>query len=361
MRVRPVLLAVVATLFALGASPVARATYDPLGSGTTVFRLDRGFLRVLHEHGVQLATREGAAFKAGILRFPVSGGKFDPRTREGTVEHGGVVLFQRGKRSISMKRLQLKTTRRSSPFVAKLAGGQLKVGAVNRLTVGRSGFANEVTVSSLRLSAKFAARLSKRLRLRDVFQEGMPVGSAVTKANPATVAILPKGGVQLGLDAGIAAKLNELHVAVNPIFPAERPNLFTLPTFSGKLALDFSSGFLQLQGGIEFIELGSGQVIWREPRVDLGEASFGPEVDVEPSPPFAGKAGLLTVAALDLAGGTTATNPAQRTLTVSGAPLILPESTAALFNEVFAKPQKKENVFSAGEILGRLSFVAEAQ
>ena len=355
------LIVAIVTLIAIGASPVARATYDPLGSGATVFRLDKGFLRVLQKHGVKLATREGAAFKSGSLRFPVSGGKFDPRTREGTVEHGGLVRFQRGRRSISMKRLQLKTTRRSSPFVAKLAGGQLKLGAVRQLTVGRSGFANEVTVSSLRLSAKFADRLSKRLRLRDVFQEGMPMGSAVTRAIPATVAILPKTGVQLELDTGIAAKLNELHVAVNPIFPAERPSLFTLPIFSGKLALDFSSGFLQLQGGIEFIELGSGQAIWREPRIDLGAASFGPEVDVEPSPPFAGKAGPLTVAGLDLSGGTSATNPAHRTLTVSGAPLILPESTAALFNEVFAKPQEKENVFSPGEFLGRLSFVAEAQ
>jgi hypothetical protein len=354
-------LACLIVLLALSAAPTAEATYDPLGSGTTVLKLDKGFRALLRDHGVEVATREGAAFRGGALRFPVAGGKFDPTTKNGTVEHAGAVLFEHAGRALSLKKVQLKTTRPSSPIVAKLGGGQLKLGPAERLVVAHPGFTDEVTVSKLRLSSKFATRLSKRLRLRGTFKKGMLVGSAVTRANPATVAILGKGRAQFEFDPGMAAKLDDLHIAVNPIFPAERPGSFTLPIFSGKLALDFSTGFLQLQGAMEFLQLGGGQVIWRESVLDLGNSSLSPEVEVKPSPPYAGKAGQLTVATLDLGAGSTAANPGPRTLVVEGAALTLPDSTAALFNQVFAKPQGKESVFGAGEALGRISFVAEAQ
>jgi hypothetical protein len=361
MRLRLVLLAWTASLLLASAVPVAHATYDPIDSGLTTLELDKGFLHLLEQHGVELATREGAAVRGRALRFPVSGGKFDPGAKRGTVEHGGTVLFQRGAHSVSLRRLQLKTTRRSSPLVVKVAGGQLKLGVARRITVTRRGFGEEVTVSSLRLTAKVATRLCKRLGLPGVFEQGMPLGSAQTRTTPATVAIGAGNTVQLVLDPAMAAKLNDLHVSVNPIFPAERPSFFTLPIFNGKLALDFSTGFLQLQGGIELIKLGGGQIIWRESRIDLGARTLSAEVEVGPSPPYAGKAGVLAVAAFDLAAGTTALNPESRSLTVSGAALTLPEQTAALFNEAFAKPQGKENAFAAGEILGRISFTASSQ
>jgi hypothetical protein len=213
----------------------------------------------------------------------------------------------------------------------------------------------------MRLTAKFATRLSKRLGLRGAVEEGTPIGSAVTRTNPATVTILPRGSAQLELDPAMAAKLEELHVAVNPIFPAERPGLFTLPIFGGKMALNFATSFLQLQGGIEFVQLSGGQVIWRESRVDLETRSLDPEVEVLPSPPFAGKAGELPVVTLELEGAVTAADPGPRTLAMTGVPLALPDATAALFDQVFAENQGKQGSFHGGEILGRLSAVAEAR
>ncbi|MDX6634083.1 MAG: hypothetical protein QOF06_286 [Solirubrobacterales bacterium] len=355
------LIACLVTLVGLAATPVAEATYDPLSSGATVLKFDKGFRGLLRDHGVRLATREGASFKSGALRFPVSGGRFDPTTKKGTVEHSGTALFVRAGRSLSLKKVQLKTTRPSSPLVAKLGGGQLKLGPAQRLVVTRPGFADEVTVSKLRLSGKFATRLSKRLGLRGVFREGMLVGSAVTRANPETVTVLGEGRARFELDPGMAAKLDDLHVAVNPIFPAERPGVFTLPIFGGKLAPDLSAGFVQLHGGLELLQLGGGQVIWSESLVDLVGRALSPEVEVKPSPPYVGKAGLLAIAALDLGAGSTAANPGPRTLAVDSAGLNMSESTAATFNEVFAKPQGKQGVFAAGEPLGRLSFLAETQ
>lgn len=362
MRGARALLAGLGALLVLAAAaPTAGATYDPLGSGVTVLKLDKGFRALLREHGVEVSGREGVVFKGGALRFPVSGGKFDPAAKKGTVESGGAAIFERAGHSLSLKKLQVKTTRPSSPIVAKLGGGQLKLGRAGRLVVGRRGFTDEVSVSRLRLSSKFATRLSKRLRLRGVFTEGMTMGSAVTRANPSTVAVLGKDRAEFEFDPGMAAKLNELHVAVNPIFPAEHPGVFTLPIFGGKLAPDLSSGYLQLQGAMELLQLGGGQLFWANPVLDLDGKAFSPEVEVKPSPPYVGKAGQLPVATLDLGAGTTAADAAARTLTVTGATLTMPAATAALFDELFAKPQGKENVFATGEPLGRISFVATAQ
>ncbi len=361
MRPRATLLVATLALAALTAAPVARATYDPVASGVTVLRLDKDFLGLLRAHGVKLSAREGAAVRGGSLRFPVSGGRFDPTTKKGTVEHGGTVLLQGTGPAVSLKRLQLKTTRPSSPFVVKLGGGQLKLGRAQRLVVGRQGFADKVTTTAVRLSAKFATRLSKRLRIRGAFKAGMLLGTAVTRADPTTVTVLGKGAAQLELDPGIAAKLDDLHVAVNPIFPAEHPGAFTLPIFGGKLAPGLGAGYVQLQGALELLQLGGGQVIWSEPILDLDTAALSPEVEVKPSPPYAGKAGQLAIAALALPTGATAANPTRRTLSINGGALTLTESTAATFNEVFAKPQGREGVFAAGEPLGRISILAETQ
>jgi hypothetical protein len=335
-------------LLTLTVAAPARGVYDPLASGSTVLKFDKNFLRLLQAHEVEISIREGAGFQGGALRFPVSGGRFDPTTRKGTVEHEGAVVFRRRNRTLSLKGLQLKTTRRSSPLVAKLGGGQLKLGPAQRLKVVRRGFGEKITVISMRLTAKFATRLSKRLQLRGVFEEGMPVGSAVTRANPVTISVLPKGAAQLGLDPAMAAKLDELHVAVNPIFPAERPGIFTLPISSGKLALDFSSDYLQLAGALEMLQLGGGQVFWREPVLDFGGGTLGQKE---------GEA----VAALDLITGTAAVDPERRTLAMTNATLNLIEPTAAVFNQAFAEPQGKQAIFSAGEAFGRISFLAEAQ
>jgi hypothetical protein len=361
MRARLSSLVCLAALTAVALAPAARAAYDPIGSGVTALKLDNGFLRLLRAHGVRVIAREGAVLKGGVLRFPVAGGKFDPVSREGTVEHGGALLFAGAGPPLSLKKLQLKTTRPSSPFVAKLGGGQLKLGRAQRLAVARQGFADTVTTAQVRLSAKFATRLSKRLRLRGVFEAGTLLGTAVTRANPATVAILGKGKATFELDPGMAAKLDGLFVAVNPIFPAERPGSFTLPIFGGKLAPELDSGYLQLQGALELTQLGGGQVIWWEPILDLDLDALVPEVEVKPSPPYAGKAGPVGIALLGLSPTSIGANPGRRTLTISGGTLALTASTAATFEEVFARPQGKKGIFSAGETLGRISFTAEAQ
>jgi hypothetical protein len=294
------------------------------------------------------------------VTFPVSGGKFDPTVAKGVVAHEGSLVFEAGPRSVPLRSLALKSTQRHSPFSAKVGGSQLKIASVAKLSVAREGFGVRIRASALRLSAKFAERLGKKLRLHGAFQAGQPLGSALTRAQPVTVALENTGKVAFALDPGIAAKLRSLFVAVNPIYPAEHPGtLFTLPIFGGTIAPDASSGTLQASGSLELLQLGGGQVFWQEPWLDLATKTLSAEVDVEPAPPYAGKAGRIPIAAFSLSGTAVASDPSARTVSVGSIATTLQASTAQTFNEVFAKPQGREGVFEAGEALGTIGFTAQ--
>lgn len=124
----------------------------------------------------------------------------------------------------------------------------------------------------------------------------------------------------------------------------------------GQLAPNGSEGTLRTGGQFEFLQLAAGQVFWNELWLDLATKSDTAEVDIEPVPAFPGKLGRIGV--LDLGSATVASDPAARTISVSGAPLTLTAQAAQGFNEAFAEGKP---TFAAGEALGALSFVAVGQ
>jgi hypothetical protein len=359
MRGLPALsVALLSALLAL--APLARADYEPLRSGTTKLTFDRGFLELLEQNGVELSALAPAELEEGTVTLPVTGGKFDPTAARGTIAHGGALVFKAGARGLPLSALRLKTTQRRSPFSVKAGGGQLKLGAVKSMAVSRQGFASKVKVGELRLSAKLATRLAKKLRLRGVFREGLLLGEAVSRANPQTIAVLPRGKVSIALDPGIGAKLNSLFVAVNPIFPAEHPSSsFTLPILGGTIAPDGSIGSIETEGALELLQLGGGQLTWEEVWLEFGADAAGAEINVQPAPPYAGEIGRSPIAGLALAGPALADGQA-RTIGVNGT-LILGAASAATLNEVFARPQGRDDVFAAGEALGGVALTAQGQ
>jgi hypothetical protein len=353
----------VATMLAacvLFLAPPAAADYEPLSKGVTKLALDSSFLAALKQSGVRVSAAPPARLNGGTIAFPVSGGKIDLTSGRGTVEHEGAVVFAAGKRHIPVKALQLKTTQRGSPLSAKVGGSQLKLGTVRGIRFNRAGFGARVTVSRLALSAKLATRLGKKLHLRGVFRQGIALGRTVTTAQLETITVLGQDRAALTLDPGFEAKLRSLFVAVNPIFPAEHPGPFTLPISGGEISPDGSLGTLESSGALEFIQLGGGQVFWQDVALELASHSASAALDVEPSPPYAGKIERGLFARLTL-GSRPVSDPRQRTVAVANAPLTLDPSTAATFNEVFAKPKDKDGVFAAGEPLGVISFTARGQ
>jgi hypothetical protein len=306
---------------------------------------------------VTLKATSGAGFKAGSATFPVTAGRLDPVDAIGTAESEGALVFAAGAKKLPMREPQLKTSRRSSPLAAKFGGGKLKLAESSRLTTAREGFGFAAKMAQIRLSPAVATRLDKKLGLGRLLKGGELLGSARTEALPETVSILGQGTISVELAAGFQAKLASLFVAANPIFPAEHPGPFTFPIAGGDLAPAGTSGTLQGGGAIELLQIGGGQVILREPEVELGSApALSSEAELLPSPPFAGKQGRAP--GLVLSGGSLSSEPASRTIGLSAALLALSAATAQQLNEAFAAPQHKSDVFAAGETLGTLGLTA---
>lgn len=339
-------------------APAAPASYDPVGSGSTKIVLDKGLLRELREQGVKLRAQAPVRYVNGSAVFPVVGGKIDPTAESGTVEHDGALLLSAGGRSIRLKGLQLKTTRRRSPFAVKAGGSQLKLSDSGRIAVARSGFGERISVGGLTFSKTLATRLAKKLRLRGILQQGDPLGRAVTVVQPLTAGLRGEGEVAWALAPGFAAKLDSLFVAVNPVFPAEHPGDFTFPIFGGGISPDVSVGRVETRGALELLQLGGGQVFWTEPELDFSENLASAEADVEPSPPFGGKIGRVPIAVLDPAGAAFTSKPGPRTISASGLTAKLDAAMAAALNQAFAQGEPK---FEAGETIASASFSAYAQ
>jgi len=334
----------------------ARAAYDPIGGGTTRVVLDKRFAAFLERAGVSVTAKAGAAKHGRTLVLPVTGGSLDPTISRGAVEQGGSIVFSSSRRRLPIRRLVVKTT--GAPLVAKVGGSQLKVATSTATRSKRRGFDAVFSAKNLKLTEKVATRLNKKLRPRQQFEAGQPIGTLVTGAQPAVTAILPVGRATLAFDAAFLAKLDQHFVSLNPISPAERiGSTFTLPIIAeGALAPGASTGTLRTGGEIEFLQLGAGQVFWRQLWFDVGLHAVLAEVDIEPTPAFPGKLGQIPV--LSLGGGAVESNPGARTIALAGAPLTLTAGSAAAFNQAFAAGEAD---FSPGELLGSLSFTAQGQ
>jgi hypothetical protein len=348
------------TLAGLLLAPFAGAAgYDPVASGSTTLKLAPSFAHLLKTSGVKLEGKGGVTVHGTTISFSLSGGKLEPVEAKGTIEHAGQLVFRAGNRELPLKALQLKTTRATSPFAAKLGGGQLKLSAGAKLTSVRKGFGTDFKTTGMLLSAKVAARLDKKLDLKGVFEEGQPFASATTAVEPATVGLAPTGKVELTIDPGFAAKLGSFFVAVNPVFPAEHPGAFTFPIGGGVLAPTGSSGLVKTNGGIEFIQVGGGQFFARDLELGIatGQALAEYQLVLADTGADPNQAGPL----LGLGAGTFSSEPAARTITASGAPLTLSATVAQDFNEAFTEPLGRSDSFGPGEVLGTIGFTATAE
>jgi hypothetical protein len=349
-----------ASALALLAAPSAGAvSYDPIASGQTTLTVSPAFTRLLHQAGVKLEGRGGVKVSGKAITFPVSAGKLEPVEAKGTIEHGGQLVFRAGTRKLPMRSLQLKTTRATSPFAAKLGGGQLKLSEGAKLKGEHSGFGSSFRTTNMLLTAKVATRLEKKLDLRGVLEAGQLLGSASTVVEPATVGLAAGGKIELTLDPSFSAKLASFFVAVNPIFPGEHPGPFSFPIGGGILAPTGATGVVKSTGGIEFIQVGGGQFIVRdpEPEISTGQVNGEYQLILAASGPGPNTSGPI----MGLGPGTFSAEPAKRTIGASGASLTLSATMAQAFNEAFAKPLGRPDSFSAGEEAGTISFTAQGQ
>ena len=358
MRPRAIQLAIAAALTTLLLAPAAHAASDPVGGGQATLRLSPSFLSFLKRDGIKLSATAPAKLKGKTITLPSEGGLIDPTTAKGKVDEGGAIVFSAAKRRVPLRDIRIQT--KHTPLIAKVGGSQLKVASAPKLSFSRPGFEAKIAIAKLYLTAKLITRLDKKLRPKVPFKEGQLLGSATSLTRPLTTTIEEGGKATLVFDSSFVAKLQALEpkVSLNPVFPAEHEGpSFTFPIIrGGAIAPDGSRGTLRTGGEVELLQLGGGQVLWHEPWLDLGAKALTVEPNVLPSPPFEGKGLRGPIAALGQ--GVVSSDPTKRTITVSGAPLLLEATAAKTLNEALA--QGKE-AFRGGEGLGSISFVAQGQ
>jgi hypothetical protein len=335
----------------------AASAYDPVASGRSTLILSVPFLSALRTCGVSLSVVAPATMRGRSVTYRVTGGRLDPVDGIGSVESKGALVLTAGSRSLPIKDLQLKTTRRSSPLAAKFGGGKLKLSSSSRLLTERSGFGLVATVTQMRLSPGVATRLDKKLGIGHTLKGGELVGTARIETTPQTVALVPKGTADVELAPLFQAKLASLLVAANPIFPTEHLGSFDFPIEGGALAPSGAAGRLQTGGALELVQIGGGDVILHELVAELGpSAVLSSELEL---PPLPGK--LPAAPVLSLAGGAVVSEPAARSITLSGGMLALSGSLAAQLNKAFGGSRGGSEIFIPGEALGSLSFVASGE
>jgi hypothetical protein len=336
----------------------APAAYDPVRSGSVKILLAKPFARILAENHIRIVTSEGAVRRGASIVLPAAGGEIDSALGAGTIEAEGAVAFVGAKRRVPFRELTFKAKR--APLYAKVGGGQLKLATAGRLRDRRVGFGSSFSAGDLRLTAKVASRLGKKLGLRSSLRPGQLIGSLEATAQPATVQLREEGRVKLALDQVFKQKLDNLFVSLNPIAPAE---LAAGPVLSfpvgpeSTLSPDAIAGTLKLGGSLELLQLGNAQVFWREVWLQPDSNSLLAETDVEPSPPHPGKQPQAPVLSLQ-SGALVASDPASRTIDLSGEGVALTAATAAALNDAFAPSQ---SVFSSGETVGSVSFSVRSQ
>jgi len=352
---RRTLIAVIA-LALLCFTASAQATYDPLGSGQAKLTLEKSFASFLKKNGITLSAKAGAKRRGYSFLLPVTGGNLDTTIGKGEIDNEGTLLFQSARKKVPLRNLVVRT--KSTPLIAKVGGSQLKVASSSKLSSSREGFGTFFQAKQLKLTAKVATRLNKKLRPKAPFAQGQLLGTLTSKAQPRLTTILAQNEATLVFDPAFVAKMDKHFVSINPIFPAEhQKSIFTFPIIaSGQLAPNGSEGELRTGGEVEFLQLGAGQVFWHEQWLEIATRTDTAEVDVEPTPTFPGKLGRTGV--LDATPFSLASDPAQRTISASGIQLALTAQSAQTFNEAFAAGKGD---FVAGELVGALSFTAQGQ
>lgn len=175
-----VLVAIVAGL--LAAVPAANARVD-LAGGTTVLKLDRGTAGALADAGVAVAPLKPAKANGSKVRFPIVGGKIDPVTAAGRIDHSGGLVLRAGKTRVALRNFRVHVGSKRAILTAKAGKARLPVLSLSlkRAKVVRPGLGTTVRGVRATLTAKAAATLNAAFSTT-AFAEGLVLGTATVTA-----------------------------------------------------------------------------------------------------------------------------------------------------------------------------------
>ncbi len=186
---RPMRMAVPVAMVAalLVAAPAATAKVD-LAGGATTLKLDRGTAGALADAGVAVRPLQPAKARGGAVAFPVVGGRIDPATAAGRIDHSGGLQFSKGGERVALRAFRVHVGARRAILTARVGNSRLTALSLSlkRAKVVRPGLATTVRGVRATLTAGAAKALNAAFST-GLFARGTPIGSVTVKARPAQV------------------------------------------------------------------------------------------------------------------------------------------------------------------------------
>ena len=340
-RTRPLVALFAALVACLAVAAPAGAATVKLAGGYTTLKLYPATAAALKSLGVNVSLVRPATVSHGGIRFPITGGRIDPATAAGEIDHSGGLELSAGGTHVGLTSFNVKVGARSS--LTALVGGQ-RVQIINLDTsharITRSGLGTHVTDVRATLTALAAQALNSAFHVH-AFSGGLPLGTVSVHAVPAQF-IIVKGFTTLVLDPGTAQALTTLGVSVAPIAPASAGSagiafpitggLVNAKTLVGQIR---HSGGLELKGGATTVDLRSFFI----------NVNAGPDLTA-----LLGSA-RTSILSLDLSGLTE--HVSGQTITLGGVVAKLTAGAAAALDNAFGT-----SALTGGLVVGRATVVA---
>ncbi len=190
-----------AAAVAVAAAPGASADVGLTG-GSTTLKLDERTAAALDGLGVAVKPAGRARGVRGGLRFPVSGGKIDPRSGAGSIAHRGGLRLVAGRTRVTLSRPRVGVGSRQINLSARVGGQRLHVAKlVGRPRISRRGFNTNVRGLRAELTAKAAGALNRAFGVH-AFAKGIELGKVVVRTRTDETELTRSGRTSLDLDPG---------------------------------------------------------------------------------------------------------------------------------------------------------------
>lgn len=349
-------------LLALALAPGASA--EAVESGKTRLRIDRGLLSELEQEGVELTKVKRGKFQGRLLTLPATGGLIEPASASGWVDSAGGLGLRSGKRAARLTEVSVNTAK--DGVWAKLDGKRTKIAALGDFGLSRAGFGGTIRVESLKLNAKAADLLNRRLGLDGVFRPGRAFAAVSSTYQPEWVQA-PNGALQLSFDPGLLAKLKSVEVEPAPFSMSATgpdPLVYSSPILRGDIyPRTAGRGSGGVEGGFRLARPGvpSPVITVSNIGVSFETNTLSTAVMLHTESGQLGTVPPGPFATVDLAAAGVQLDPAARRLTVANARAVLAAGGAELINREFAQPKGKAPIVAAGDLLGTVSMTLQGR
>lgn len=230
-----------------------------VASGQTMLRLDRGTARALDGAGVSVTPlRPGRNTRSG-LTFPITGGRLNPATLRGHVDHSGGIRFRAGSTTVALRDFRYRIGKRRAALSADVGGDRLTIAHLD-LRRARTGADGPLTKTARNIRATLTAGAASALNSAfdtHLFSRGLRIGKVRTEVVLGE-AVLRGGDTTLALDAGAASALQSLSITPGVVGDATAGgDGLAFPITRGKVNAETLAGSVEHSGGISLTRGGT--------------------------------------------------------------------------------------------------------